>query len=373
MKLKEKSRAKSLDIVALLFLILLNYIMSNPGSIKYILCFILLLTFSIKHNLSFNGKIRYFIPNIAYMIFGFFLSIINNHLTLFSLKLSLLFIIPFIFAVLLTSIFKENVSKLVELQFYSLLFLYLIIERAPGESQLAFTFGLYVIYFFCSKSKTKKQKIFIVSLLLLIMIFFTGKRLAVFLSFLIILIIPCFKLLKIDKQKHGKRIIYILCFLSLIYIYGCHEGLYDYLKLNYGILVSGREYIYNLFKKYYNLDWRYIGKGIGWTFEKITSFNLIGAGNLHNDLLMTYIDLGLIGYIIWFISFNNWINNKKNSRLCIPILMIIIYTIGNYMTDNIMIYINYWLTAYLMLFSYSENEINKYDDMEKKLYIFNGG
>ena len=358
------------NIIIFVFLVMLNYILSTPGMLKYVISFGILLIFSIKNKVNYISKIKFFTPNIIYIVLGLFLCLINYHFSSYILKTSLLLIIPFVFSVIISSIFKKNINSLINMQFLALLFLYTVIERFPGESQYAFTFGLFVIFFICKKDFSKKYRFISVILLLILMLVFTGKRLAALLSILSIFLIVFFNKFKFNSIKKGKMILTILCILSLAYIYACGNGLFDLIKMRYGVLVSGREYLYNLFSNYYSFNPLYFGKGIGWTFEKISSFNIRGAGNLHNDLLMTYIDLGFFGYIFWLMSFSKWFStNNKKGKLCIPIIVIIIYTIGNYMTDNIMIYINYWLTAYLMLFSFYEDNDNNYINKEKDYEI----
>lgn len=354
------------NIIVFVFLVMLNYILSTSGMLKYVVSFGILLVFSIKNKVDYISKIKFFAPNIIYIVLGLFLCIINFHFSSYMLKTSLLLIIPFVFSVIISSIFKKDINSLINMQFLALLFLYTVIERFPGESQYAFTFGLFIIFFTCKKDFSKKYRFIAVLLLIILMLVFTGKRLAALLSLFSIFLIVFFYKFKLNNVKKGKLILAIICILALGYIYACGNGLFDYIKVHYGVLVSGREYLYSLFSNYYSFNPLYFGKGIGWTFEKISSFNLSGAGNLHNDLLMTYIDLGFLGYVLWLTSFSKWFSVKdKKSKICVPIVILMIYTIGNYMTDNIMIYINYWLTAYLMLFSFTEDFNNNYLNIEK--------
>lgn len=349
-------KEKCFNILIFFVLLLLNYILSTEGLIKYILSFIILIVLALKSRVEIRNKFCFFAPNITYIVIGLIFCILNGFYSLYYLKFILLLLLPFILSILLYSIFKNNLNRIINIQLYALLFLYIVIERMPGESQYSFTFGMLIIYLLYNNSLSKKKKIILSSTILLLLLVFTGKRLATILTILIIFLAFAFKNFKLVNKKQCTTILILLSAFSMLYIYGCSHGLYDYLVSHFGVLVSGREYLYNLFSPYYSFDWKYLGKGIGWTYEKISLLNIKGAGNLHNDLLMTYIDLGFFGYIIWIFSFNKWFKNVKNTKSYIPILIIIIYTVGNYMTDNIMIYVNYWLTTYLLLFSYSVSD-----------------
>ena len=67
------------NIIIFVFLVMLNYILSTPGMLKYVISFGILLIFSIKNKVNYISKIKFFTPNIIYIVLGLFLCLINYH------------------------------------------------------------------------------------------------------------------------------------------------------------------------------------------------------------------------------------------------------------------------------------------------------
>lgn len=92
---------------------------------------------------------------------------------------------------------------------------------------------------------------------------------------------------------------------SLLYVAAVYFGLFEFVE-SLGINTNMRPYIYSLFRPYYHISPFFLGYGTGWVddlFRNIQqgiSGDLGGvAYNTHNDYLRSYIELGMIGFVIW--------------------------------------------------------------------------
>ena len=348
-------RVGRLKQLSTLFFILLicNLILSIPGMIKYTIIPVFLIGMGVtnRQKINISRFKELFAPSLNYIIFGIVFCFINLFFSFESLKIILLLVISFTVFVLIVELLPYSVEDIIKCQFLSTMFIYVFVDRLGDESQYAFSFGLFILFYvFNMRDDNRKLAIISIAIAVVLSSFFMGKRLALLLT----LLLMCMGLiLRLRKKIYIKRIylvflLFLLYIFSLIYLYLCKHNIFDYIKTNYGILVSGREYILSLFNPYYEISPLFLGHGLGWAFNKMASYNIAAAGNLHNDLLQVYLDTGFIGFSIFFWSFNKWF--KRRDKTHVGVFLAIIYTVGNYLTDNVLIYINYWIVLYLVIY-----------------------
>lgn len=113
-----------------------------------------------------------------------------------------------------------------------------------------------------------------------------------------------------------------------------------------------REYYFSLF---------YPGKGLGflskWMDANWTSLGINGLNQstgIHSDILKYYIDLGFVGYIVFFgyylIHITKKIRKKIGYSSCILYFIVMMMQFLIYFTDNVSLYHNYQWVTYLMIF-----------------------
>lgn len=222
------------------------------------------------------------------------------------------------------------------------------LSEFPTESWMAFPFGLFFIYYLDKNDKMK-------TLLALVFFLLCFKRI----SFLAVIIgygsyFIFFKLLKFDFNK--KVIIRYIVLLNLFLITNMYlfiNGFYSYLIKQYtGISVNhftqGRFRIYNDAINYFS-DKIVLGSSLGIT-NIYLSEKFKDIAFLHSDLLKLILEIGIILFIFWLVSFMVINLNTKKS---IPI---IIYINILFISDNVFIYFDTLLVLYIILKAYQTHE-----------------
>ncbi|WP_353164628.1 hypothetical protein [Empedobacter brevis] len=298
-------------------------------------------------------------------IINFIVSLFNEQLSLRFFQEIILIILPIV-SVLLISGFKNiSLEKLINTLFlsYILSFIFyfykellnipvligsfinaLKMSEFPTESWMAFPFGLFLIYYL-----EKKDKIRIFLALIFFLLCF--KRIS-FIAFILGYGAYWFiyKLIKIEYNK--KRLIQYIIFLNFFLIVNMYlfvNGTYSYFIKKYtGITVNhftqGRFRIYNDTLNHFS-DQIILGNSLGVTniylSEKFKNIAL-----LHSDLLKLIIEIGIILFVIWLISF---MVVNLNDKKAIPIIL---YINILFISDNVFIYFDTLFLFYLILVRY---------------------
>lgn len=242
------------------------------------------------------------------------------------------------------------------------------------SSEHSFALAFFLLFFLLDLKKNRRNwPWFIVSLIL----FFMGLKRSVFFSIIISFLLGL--ILNKYFKKSTKKILIILAtiasILAVVYIVAVDRGLYDWME-EIGISTASRNWIAQAIQDVYEVTIGYFGRGIGYVSGSVSLGQLdislpdgYFIGDIHNDLLRQYIELGFIGYIIWVLLFlqyrikyflhsRNTDVNRRHGILTTAVLITLFITFA---TDNTNYY--YYTTLFysiaIMGYRYEEyaNEI----------------
>lgn len=235
--------------------------------------------------------------------------------------------------------------------------------------EIAYISGLFLIYYVQHKNY-KINKIWI--FLTICCFFFSWKRigilaLAIALSF--------YWLLKRFDRKSEKGAIYtsgiVAFFFSIVYVFlSASEGLALILS-RYGINMMGRDVLYSYFRRFGNFSLGFMGNGLGFVSRQFTYLTWADVGEmsvlnqgLHNDLFSIYLEIGMIGFIIWLLYWFLYLPQKVNrvygTQSAFFSFALIIFTFVTYTTDNTLRYFVFQLNfTILLLLCFNEGFRNR--------------
>lgn len=166
----------------------------------------------------------------------------------------------------------------------------------------SYAIGFFLAYFLLNFKEEKKHFLYAVIAALL---FFLGLKRSVFLSVVLAVFMGYF--LKIFK-RNIKIVLNFMIVLAVIggflYVVAVSEGLFVWLE-EIGINTNSRFWVFDQFRQYYDIGIGYLGKGIGFVVGSIANgdiildFNGYEFGDIHNDFLRQYIELGFVGFFVW--------------------------------------------------------------------------
>ena len=154
-----------------------------------------------------------------------------------------------------------------------------------------------------------------------------------------------------------------------IYLYAVYTGAAKRIIKDIGIDMMGRDYIWDLAKRYYTVSPLYMGQGFG-TVDGVIVAQMFEQGlvnkayPLHNDILKVYIEFGFPGFLVWtgaqYILFP--ILFKKFFDLDTAVLYMSILTLMSttYLTDNTAFYFWCMMALRLIPLSYGVYRKNKF-------------
>lgn len=354
---------KSKMIFIYILFIFIFFILSKPGSGKYLVSIILLSILFIEasnKNILSKKLIRltmiFIVPSIYIFIYTLIIILINQDLSFFNytIKQVILMIIPIITSYSITILFGKKMD-IPKLMFISTIIVFLLNNIAKFELNYfmenlfegteAFIFGLYLIYFLYRKDKLN----FIICL---IVMYLAHKRIVLAAS-----IISLAMFYIVNKLKNKNQIIYnstvyiIVIFTSVIFVYMVESGELIKFFYKYNINDMGRLHLYSIFDGLYEYSVMFKGLGVGYVDKILEVKDLYFGSNLHSDFLKMYIEIGMIGYIFYFIVQYYIYKYIRTININISNLYIyaIIFTQINYFTDNLLIYIYYLIPLYTII------------------------
>lgn len=367
-------RIKKGDITFVIFFGLLFVMLATGGMAKYVVLFAVSVLLLLMSGNKITKKDLYIlVPPLIYVVVGSINCCINGFFSFYTIKQLLLIISPPIFAIAIYQLFKGKKNSY--LPYY--VFWGIVVANIPSffqynstdlaESQYAFIYGIFLMLFFLEK---KWRYVLICSILFI----FAHKRISIAACLFCLLIIILFSMNKRKKlgnikatQKKSNRLqyfgIFIILTVGYVFIWLIRSSTLYLIFSRFAINTMGRANMWQSFAKYYEFSLNFYGLGLGWIFEILASINSAAFGNLHSDLLATYLELGFIGYGIWLLSYAyiiRKISSKIGNTYKYFVLLAIGYTVINYMTDNIIIYINYWFPLNLLLL-YAQNKVQSFD------------
>ena len=224
--------------------------------------------------------------------------------------------------------------------------------------EIAYIAGLLLLYYF-HKKDYKLNKGWLISVF--IVFFFAWKRIGI----LALAIAFLFYALLRHINKSGKKFNIVACgaiafILSILYVWMSVSEELSTLLHEYGINMLGRDIIYSYFRKFCDFSITYPGRGIGFvsrqfnymTWEDVGAMVALKQG-LHNDLLSLYLEIGMIGFIIWVVYQLIYIPQKirewSGVDCAVRCFTYIIFTFVTYTTDNTLRYFVYQMTLVILV------------------------
>ncbi|MCR5485639.1 MAG: O-antigen ligase family protein [Clostridiales bacterium] len=229
--------------------------------------------------------------------------------------------------------------------------------RSLEIHDVTFLFGQFIIYFllFAPRGTEKEKKERRFGIIVSIFFFAVGlKRVAV-----IAIVASLIYGFIVLRRKNITKIVItggVLWFLFLfVYLYSVRTGSFIRLmdKVNFDMM--GREYIWELAKKYYRFEPSYMGLGFeavdaivkGWYESGI----LTHAYPFHNDILKVFVELGFPGFCLWagitYIVYPVFFCKHFSPKAGVLYMSLLTYMTFTYMTDNTAFY--FWCTMGLRL------------------------
>ena len=214
-----------------------------------------------------------------------------------------------------------------------------IIENGFAESVLAFVFGMYIIYYaYC-----KRWSNLIIAVVLM---YCSEKRIAMLAAFVALMVMM---ILWLALIIWGAVTVFVL-----FYVWAICSGTLAYFCQGIGINTNGRIKMYTSVVEWFGNSTIVFGKGLGIVEKLLEYWKLVGFNNLHNDLLKFYIEIGIVGLSLYLLSYGiaiKLIGNKFGNKPMSLFLVVGIYTIALFATDNVSIYIIYLIPMYSIYFA----------------------
>lgn len=230
----------------------------------------------------------------------------------------------------------------------------------------SFALGLFLIYFAVARKECGRY------LLLVIpcgVIFLMGmKRITipgVFTAVGLALVLQ-----RVRREKTQNTLLFaggcILCLTAFYYVWLIRNNIFAWVMGLFGINTMGRVEFYKIINDFYEFSPLYFGKGLGYISRMIQSGRIdLGyaqAGELHNDFLRQYIEIGFPGYLVWlWLMFGTRVRRFAGSggaRHGILVFACVIYCFFTYLTDNTYYYFytNTAFAAVVMCYHLDEAE-----------------
>ncbi len=235
--------------------------------------------------------------------------------------------------------------------------------------------GLFIIYLVLTMKENKRYNL--IFLLPAFLCFFSGfKRSAVTGAVLtaVIYIIGC-KLSEINLKSYFAVTGVLMVAGAFLYIAAIDSTLFDVVVETFNINTMGRQEVFHYMKDYYDFSIAFLGKGLGFISYNIAHGVIdVGGdwrGDIHNDFLMQYIELGMIGYIIWAWTFFRFrvkqLVQMADGKLGLFVMSCLGYCWGCFLTENMYYRFNTGLALAAVILSYC---IQRDEEKEKQTEIY---
>ena len=341
-------------LVELLLMIFLYAVLDNVAGIKkYVVVIVIGIVF------FFLGKRKKWsadivacvaLPVVIYVFLGSLSALISVNIQSETLKVILYKLVPLFFSICMFFCYQNDLEHMVHIQFLGSCLAYKIFDApfvytlTTWESVYAFTFGIFVIYY----AYRKNWRMFALAVFFLIL---GEKRIGI----LAAVVALCVMLLAKTFRYNMKLILGIwgvIITAIYAYLYAIYSGAMEAFCWAANINTNGRVEIYSRMANEFEFSLGHLGKGLGTVEYLLEHWNVAMYGNLHNDLLKIYIELGFLGFLIYLLSFGvlfYYIGKRiGNSRSCF-LLGLIVYTMFVFATDNISIYMIYLIPLYSVM------------------------
>ena len=290
------------------------------------------------------------LPVVIYVFLGSLSALISVNIQSETLKVILYKLVPLFFSICMFFCYQNDLEHMVHIQFLGSCLAYKIFDApfvytlTTWESVYAFTFGIFVIYY----AYRKNWRMFALAVFFLIL---GEKRIGILAAVAAL----CVMLLAKTFRYNMKLILGIwgvIITAIYAYLYAIYSGAMEAFCWAANINTNGRVEIYSRMANEFEFSFGHLGKGLGTVEYLLEHWNVAMYGNLHNDLLKIYIELGFLGFLIYLLSFGvlfYYIGKRiGNSRSCF-LLGLIVYTMLVFATDNISIYMIYLIPLYSVM------------------------
>lgn len=380
----------------------INYYFSiGVGLSLFVLMLCLLIT---NKNAYVNKKefrysaITLLLPEIILILYSFVIVMFNYSSGSIAVEKyisrSLLFVSAMLASIGITGLYKKNAvniifkSAVLNYMIYIIVFIksngianlfyytYLTIIGNEGVKsileahEVTFVFGLLFLYYFFTGYNENKKKVIICLVFSLL-----GFKRIMAIAIILVLVIY-YAINKLKKSnffiKRMNIIITIgLVIFSYFWLYLVKNNSMQSISEDNSINFMGRLGLYELISNEFKLDVFFEGRGLGYISVWGEKYQYITNGTaLHSGIIQMYVENGFILFFLYLINkvyFNSRrIMKKTNNKNYIMYLMIILYTIVCWSTDNVATYYNYLIASNiitLVLFNNFNNikEIKEHD------------
>ena len=243
--------------------------------------------------------------------------------------------------------------------------------RALEIHDITFLFGQFFVYYmmFAPKSLKSEKRIrrcgIIFSLFFILLGLKRGTLPAVIIVCIYVKLLRLFK--KPEKLIMATGISMALFF--YVYLYLTRSGLLVAFLESHGVDMMGRDVLWSLPNKYYELSPFWKGLGFESVTELVNQWYQEGLINraypLHNDILKIFIELGALGFTLWavihYVMFPAYWMKRHDTQTGMLYMAILMYMTASYLTDNTAFY--FWCSIGLRLipmsYSYRINKLEK--------------
>lgn len=214
--------------------------------------------------------------------------------------------------------------------------------------EVTLTLGLFFLLIIAFKEIHfyKSRKTTIICLILLLILGFKRIQVLALAATLMANYIILRKAKKCAFKDAIKLITIGVIIVSLAYVYLISNEKILEIANRYDINFMSRLEWYISISKYFRFSPLYMGQGWGSLSVLISSIGVIGV---HSDILRMYFDAGFIGFVVWICYYFYYISaylKRKDIYTCKLYLVIMIYTIVTYLTDNTL---NYFVFQVVLL------------------------
>ena len=243
--------------------------------------------------------------------------------------------------------------------------------RALEIHDITFLFGQFFVYYmmFAPKSSKSEKRIrrcgIFLSLFFILLGLKRGTLPAVLIVCIYVKVLRLFK--KPEKLIMATGISMALFF--YFYLYLTRSGLLVTFLESHGVDMMGRDVLWSLPNKYYELSPFWKGLGFESVTELVNQWYQEGLINraypLHNDILKIFIELGALGFTLWavihYVMFPAYWMKRHDTQTGMLYMAILLYMTATYLTDNTAFY--FWCSIGLRLipisYSYRINKLDK--------------
>ena len=243
--------------------------------------------------------------------------------------------------------------------------------RALEIHDITFLFGQFFVYYmmFAPKSRKSERRIrrcgIILSLFFILLGLKRGTLPAVIIVCIYVKLLRLFK--KPEKLIMATGISMALFF--YVYLYLTRSGLLVAFLESHGVDMMGRDVLWSLPNKYYELSPFWKGLGFESVTELVNQWYQEGLINraypLHNDILKIFIELGAPGFTLWaginYVLFPAYWIKRHDTQTGMLYMALLMYMTASYLTDNTAFY--FWCSIGLRLipmsYSYRINKLEK--------------